>query len=78
MSETMTATADGALPAREVGSAQLQSPTVIRAGESLGNGPGYTDDPSRASAEAGRDYLDAIVPALAHFLTDLHRAHPAV
>jgi creatinine amidohydrolase len=67
-----------ALPARDVTPAQLQSPTVIRAGESLGSGPGYTDDPSLASAEAGRRYLDAIVPALARFLTDLHRAHPAV
>jgi creatinine amidohydrolase len=41
-----------ALPARPIGAAPVQSPTVMRAGESLGTSPGYTDDPRQASAEA--------------------------
>src|SRR5579884_3829668 len=44
-----------------------QRPTVIRAGSSLGSGPGYTDDPSRASAEAGRRMLDIITREVAAF-----------
>lgn len=51
----------------------LQRPTVVRAGGSLGAGPGYTDDPSKASAEAGRRYLDLIAREVAAFLIDLAR-----
>src|SRR5207244_3465025 len=50
-----------------------QRPTVIRAGSSLGSGPGYTDDPSRASAEAGSRMLDLIVREVAAFLVELGR-----
>lgn len=64
------------LPGRATTPVPTQSPTVIRAGESLGTGPGYSDDPSRASAGAGRRYLETIVRALAGFLGDLHRRHP--
>jgi hypothetical protein len=52
------------------------TPTVIRAGESLGTGPGYTDDPSEASPEAGERYLAAVAGALKRFLVDFHKAHP--
>jgi creatinine amidohydrolase len=62
--------------AREVGLRPIQSPTVMPGGESLGSGPGYTDDPSKASAEAGRRYLDAIAHSLATFLTAFHKRHP--
>ena len=50
---------------------------MIRAGESLGTGPGYTDDPRQASAEAGQRYLEAIVRGLPAFLLDFHRGHPS-
>jgi creatinine amidohydrolase len=46
-------------------------PLVIRAGSSLGSGPGYTDDPSRASAERGARILAVITAEVARFLTDL-------
>lgn len=49
----------------------LQGPTVIRAGVSLGSGPGYTDDPSKATAEAGNRYLDLVARELAKFLIGL-------
>src|SRR5579884_2753997 len=48
-------------------------PTVIRAGVSLGSGPGYTDDPSRAAAEAGQRALDLIGREVAAFLVELTR-----
>ena len=48
-------------------------PTVVRAGGSLGSGPGYTDDPSKATAEAGNRYLDLVVRELAKFLVGLAR-----
>ena len=50
-----------------------QRPTVIKAGVSLGSGPGYTDDPSRASAEAGRRMLEIVARELAAFLVELAR-----
>jgi creatinine amidohydrolase len=49
----------------------LARPTVIRAGSALGAGPGYTDDPSKATAEAGNRYLDIVVRELAAFLESL-------
>jgi creatinine amidohydrolase len=49
----------------------LQRPTLIRAGSALGAGPGYTDDPSKASAEAGNRYIDIVARELAAFLVDL-------
>jgi creatinine amidohydrolase len=44
-------------------------PTVIKAGVSLGSGPGYTDNPANASAEHGQRFLTIIVRELAEFLT---------
>lgn len=49
----------------------LARPTVIRAGSALGAGPGYTDDPSKASTEAGNSYLDIVARELAAFLVNL-------
>jgi creatinine amidohydrolase len=66
-----------ALPARPVSAVPTQTPTVIRAGESLGAGPGYTDDPRQASAAAGERYLEAIARGLSAFLIDFHRGHPS-
>ena len=66
-----------ALPGRSIGPAPLHAPTVIRAGESLGTGPGYTDDPRQASAEVGQRYLEAIARGLSSFLLDFHRSHPS-
>ena len=45
-----------------------QQPTVIRAGQSLGTGPGYTDDPSNASAAHGERFLAIISREVAKFL----------
>lgn len=44
--------------------------SVIHSGESLGSGPGYTDDPSNASAEAGERMLATICRQLAAFIVD--------
>ena len=66
-----------ALPGRSIGPAPVHAPTVIRAGESLGTGPGYTDDPRQASAEVGQRYLEAIARGLSSFLLDFHRSHPS-
>jgi creatinine amidohydrolase len=48
-----------------------QRPTVIKAGSSLGAGPGYTDDPSRASADTGNRFLGIVARELAAFLVRL-------
>jgi creatinine amidohydrolase len=48
-------------------------PTVLRAGVSLGSGPGYTDDPAAASAAHGERFLAIISRELARFLVDVAR-----
>lgn len=66
-------------PARRGGGvpdAQRLEPAVFRAGVRLGTGPGYNDDPSAATAEAGQRYLDVIARAVAAFVVDFHRRHP--
>jgi len=45
-----------------------QRATVIRERGSIGAGPGYTDDPSRATAEDGEHLLGIITRELARFL----------
>jgi creatinine amidohydrolase len=45
-------------------------PTIIRAGQTLGSGPGYTDDPSRGSAEHGQRFLEIIAREVARFLVE--------
>jgi len=45
-------------------------PTVIHAGQSLGSGPGYTDNPANASAEHGERFLGIICREVARFLVD--------
>jgi creatinine amidohydrolase len=47
-----------------------QQPTVIRAGHSLGTGPGYTDNPANGSAALGQRYLEIIAREVANFLVD--------
>ena len=47
---------------------------VSRAGQLLGQGPGYTDDPSRASVEHGNHLLGIISREVATFLVDFARA----
>jgi len=44
--------------------------TLARAGARIGDGPGHTDDASRASADLGRRLLDAIAGELAAFLRE--------
>ena len=65
-----------ALPPAGVAPVPTHGPTVVWAGQSLGTGPGYTDDPSQATPTAGQAYLDAVVRGLAQFLVDFHRKHP--
>lgn len=65
-----------ALGAPEATPEQRLAPAVILAGQRLGTGPGYSDDPAKATAEAGQRYLATIVRAVAAFLTDFHRRHP--
>jgi creatinine amidohydrolase len=50
-----------------------QRATVIREGGSIGAGPGYTDDPSGASAEHGQHLLGIITRELARFLVEFSR-----
>jgi len=50
-----------------------QRATVIAEGGSIGAGPGYTDDPSRASAEDGEHLLRIITGELARFLVSFGR-----
>jgi creatinine amidohydrolase len=50
-----------------------QRPTVIAAGGSIGAGPGYTDDPSRATAEDGERMLGIISREVGRFLVQLGR-----
>lgn len=45
-------------------------PTVIRAGQSLGDGPGFTDNPANASAEHGLRFLKIISQEVARFLVE--------
>ena len=47
---------------------------VSRAGQLLGQGPGYTDDPSRASVAHGEHLLGIITREVAKFLVDFGRA----
>jgi len=49
-------------------------PTVIRAGEKLGSGPGYTDNPANASAEHGQRFLEIISREVASFLVKFSQA----
>ena len=44
--------------------------TVIHAGQSLGSGPGFTDNPANASAEHGKRFLDIITREVAKFLVE--------
>ena len=62
-----------ALPLPTTESQPINRPTLIRAGSKLGDGPGYTDDPSKATAEAGNRYLDIVSRELAAFLVNLAR-----
>lgn len=55
---------------------QPNRPVVRFAGIKTGTGPGYTDDPRAATAEAGRRYLETMYRAVAAFLLDFHRRHP--
>ncbi|MGH2459782.1 MAG: creatininase family protein [Chloroflexota bacterium] len=48
-------------------------PTVIRAGHSLGDGPGYTDNPANASAEHGMRFLKIISREVAQFVVSFAR-----
>ena len=48
----------------------LHRPTVIQAGQNLGNGPGYTDNPANATAEHGQRFLDIIADEVAKFLVE--------
>lgn len=48
-------------------------PAVNRAGQALGDGPGYTDDPSRGSADHGMRFLKIISRELAAFVVDFAR-----
>lgn len=50
-----------------------EQPSVIRAGESLGSGPGYTDNPASASAAHGQRFLEIISREVARFLVDFAR-----
>lgn len=45
-------------------------PNVIRAGQRLGTGPGYTDDPASATAEQGQRLLELISAQVASFLVE--------
>ena len=47
---------------------------VSRAGQLLGQGPGYTDDPSRASVAHGEHLLGIITREVATYLVDFARA----
>jgi creatinine amidohydrolase len=49
------------------------SVTLARSGSRIGDGPGHTDDASRASADLGRRLLDEIATELASLLRDLAR-----
>jgi hypothetical protein len=46
---------------------------LIKAGQSLGSSPGYSDDPANASAEHGRRFLTIIAREVAKFLIDFSR-----
>ena len=48
--------------------------TIARAGKRIGDGPGYTDDPSAASPEHGRRFLELAARDLASFLVQFHRS----
>jgi hypothetical protein len=50
-----------------------QRATVIREGGSIGTGPGYSDDPSRGSAEHGQHMLGIISREVARFLVEFSR-----
>ena len=43
-------------------------PTVIQAGQNLGSGPGYTDNPANGTAEHGQRFLEIIADEVAKFL----------
>ncbi|HEX5414151.1 MAG TPA: creatininase family protein [Chloroflexota bacterium] len=45
-------------------------PSVIKAGQSLGSGPGYTDNPANASAAHGERFLAIISREVARFLVN--------
>lgn len=60
-----------------IGLEQTQRPLIRIAGRRRGVGPGYTDDPSAATAEAGRKYLSIIARDVAAFIVDVHRQHSA-
>jgi len=47
--------------------------TNARAAQRIGDGPGYSDDASLASAERGRRFLDLIARDLASFFVAFHR-----
>jgi hypothetical protein len=47
--------------------------TIARAGQRIGDGPGYSDDASLASAEHGQRFLDLIARDLASFLVQFSR-----
>lgn len=55
------------------GAAGGRGASIIRAGARLGTGPGYTDNPANASAEAGQRFLAIIARELAAFFGDVGR-----
>jgi len=47
---------------------------IARGGQRIGDGPGYSDDASAASAERGQRFLETIARDLASFLVQFHKS----
>lgn len=57
-----------------LGDTTITPAVIVRAGRRIGDGPGYTDDPSAASTELGRRLLDVIADELASFIVEFHES----